>query len=572
MNKPEFDRSVTILGHHKDDWARLPVGEKLRYLQELGQKTREVAEPWVDAAVRAKGIPSGSPLVGEEWMSGPWALLYGINRLIRTLQAIEKGHASLLKCGAVRTRANGQVVVEVFPVNIFDRLLLNGYTAEVWMQPDVTPDNLHENMASFYKQPSPEGKVVLVLGAGNIASIAPLDLLYKLFAEGHVCLLKMHPVNEYLGPFFEEIFSSFITAGFVRSAYGGADVGAYLTAHDDIDEIHLTGDAKTYDAIVYGSGRTGEKRKQRDEPISKKRVTAELGAVCPTIVAPGPWNDADLCYQAEHIVTQKSHNGGFNCAAAQVLVLPEEWDRTADLLETLRTTIRSIQPRQPYYPGAAKRQSTAVLHHPEAELLDKPSEVTVPRTLITGLDANNADEFCFMQELFADVLAQTSLPGRNAADFLRAAVRFCNETLWGTLGANIIIHPKTIKELGSILEDAIADLRYGTIGINAWTGVGFLLSQTSWGAYPGHTHADVQSGIGVVHNSMLFDKPQKSIVRAPFYSFPRGLVHGEFHLSPKPAWFVTNKQAHTLGRRLFKFEAKPGFKHLPGIFIAALRG
>lgn len=43
-----------------------------------------------------------------------------------------------------------------------------------------------------------QGKLALVLGAGNVASIAPLDVLHKLFIENQVCLLKLNPVNDYL--------------------------------------------------------------------------------------------------------------------------------------------------------------------------------------------------------------------------------------------------------------------------------------------------------------------------------------------------------------------------------------
>ena len=54
-------------------------------------------------------------------------------------------------------------------------------------------------------------------------------------------------------------------------------------------------------------------------------MTSELGGVGPTIVVPGPWTDADIEFQAEHILTMKLHNAGSNCVAAQVLVLPREW-------------------------------------------------------------------------------------------------------------------------------------------------------------------------------------------------------------------------------------------------------
>ncbi len=568
----DLDRLVAELHVHKDAWARLTVDRKIAYLSGMRKGAAAVAGRWVADALAAKGIPPASPLAGEEWMSGPWALLFALNRLILSLEGIARDGVPALRSGAVRTRSGGQVVVDVFPNTLYDRLLVGGVTGEVWMEPGVTPENLPRHMAAFYKQSHPAGRVALVLGAGNISSIPPLDVLYKLYAEGQVCLLKLNPVNGYLGALFEQVFADLIADGYVRLAHGGADVGAYLCGHRGIDTIHMTGSDRTHDAIVFGPGEAGAARKRLKEPLLDKPITSELGNVSPTIVLPGPWSAADLRFQAEHIATQKMHNGGFNCIAAQVLVLPEEWDRTPDLLRQVGDTLRGTPRRPEYYPGAARRQQAFVERRPEALLLDSPAEGVVPRTLIPAVDPAQQDDICFRSEAFTDVLAATRLPGADAAAFLRRAVIFCNETLWGTLGANIIVYPATARSLGPALDDAIAALRYGCVGVNAWTGVGFLLAPTSWGAYPGHTLQDVGSGIGVVHNTYLFDHPQKSVVRAPFYPFPRGVAHGQLSTLPKPPWFITNKQAHNVGRRLTRFEANPHPLKLPGIVVAALRG
>ena len=97
-------------------------------------------------------------------------------------------------------------------------------------------------------------------------------------------------------------------------------------------------------------------------------------------------------------------------------------------------------------------------------------------------------------------------------------------------------------------------MRYGCIGVNAWTGVGFLVCQTPWGAYPGHTLADIRSGIGIVHNSYLFSRSQKSIVYAPFAPFPRSLLGYGGSLLPKPPWFVSNRNQLKIGLALCDFE------------------
>ncbi|MGB5891377.1 MAG: aldehyde dehydrogenase family protein [Thermoanaerobaculia bacterium] len=544
--------------------------EKLALLEQLPGRVARHADRWVEAGLAAKGLAPDSPYAGEEWTAGPWATLHGLNILIRTLGSLAEGER--LPRGPARTRHDGQVVVEVAPLDIWERLLLSGFSAEIWMQPGVTLDNLEDNRAHFYRQGSTEGRVALILGAGNVSSISPLDVLSKMVEEGMVCLLKMSPVIDYVGPILEEIFAPLVDRGFLRIAYGGTEVGTYLVGHDGIDVVHMTGSNVTHDAIVFGPGPEGEERRRRGEPLLDKPITSELGGVTPTIVVPGPWSERDLRYQAEHIATQKLHNVGFNCVAAQVLVLPADWDRTDRLLAALRETLRSVKPRPTYYPGAADRQQKAVRAHPGAEVLQPNGGSGAARTLIPGLDPEARGDISFREEHFGPVLAQTSLPGGDARSFLGHAVKFCNEQLQGSLAVNLIVHPQTAAELGGGLDDLVSELCYGTVGINVWAGAAFLLFQASWGAFPGHTLQDVQSGIGVVHNGLLFDKPERTVVRGPFYPFPRSLAHGELHWSPKPPWFVTHRQAHVACRRLTRFAAARGWRHLPGIFLASMRG
>ncbi len=563
-----LDRRLDALDESKAAWLEATLSERLELLESLRVNTDKLAAQWVQAALKAKGIASDSPIAGEEWTSGPWALMEGIQHLIGTLQALRDGD-DLLQGSSVRTRPNGQVVVRVHPANIWEKLLLSGVEAEVWMEPGVKASELKETMARFYRDPPKRGRVALVLGAGNIASIPPLDMLYKLFTEGQVCILKMNPVNDYLGSLFERIFADFVEAGFIQFAYGGVEVGRILTEHKKVEEIHITGSERTHDAIIYGTGPEGATRKEADEPRNDRRMTSELGGISPVIVVPGPWSEADLAFQAEHVATQKMHNGGFNCIASQVMVMPKTWDLGDRFVQAVRDTFARVPARTPYYPGAADRIDAVRKEHPEATVLD--SEAGTPRLLVAGIDADT-DDYCFRTEFFAGALAQTSLPGKDAEAFLRNAIAFANDRLHGTLGATILIHPETERALGSTFEELLAELRYGTIGINAWSGVNFLLPRSTWGAFPGHARNDIQSGVGVVHNALMFDRPERTVVRAPWRPFPRGVLSGQFTLLPRPPWFVTNTQAHQVGRRITAFAADPGWLKLPGIFAAALRG
>ena len=178
MKTTKIDEMVRSLQKHKNEWAALPITEKIDYLVQLQKNIDENAAHWVEEAVKAKEIIENTAGVGEEWTSGPWTVLFYLNQLIETLKAVEKGQSR--KLPSVRRRANGQVITNVFPLNLFDKLLLSGVVAEVWMQPGVTKENLEDTMAVFYKQKAVHGKVVLVLGAGNVSSIPLLDVLYKL--------------------------------------------------------------------------------------------------------------------------------------------------------------------------------------------------------------------------------------------------------------------------------------------------------------------------------------------------------------------------------------------------------
>jgi hypothetical protein len=76
----------------------------------------------------------------------------------------------------------------------------------------------------------------------------------------------------------------------------------------------------------------------------------------------------------------------------------------------------------------------------------------------------------------------------------------------------------------------------------------------------------------VVHNGFLVEKPERTVVRGPFRPFPRSFAHGEWALSPKPPWFVSNATAAGTGELLVDFAGKPSLLKVPRIFISALRG
>ncbi len=558
------DAALSDLVEGERKWAATSLRERRWLLDRVRELTGRHAQDWVDAAIGIKGLPASSPLVGEEWISGPYVMAAALGALANTLEALARGESPLDK--ARFGVAGDRVTVDVLPANAFDALLLNGFSAQVWLRRGISSAAAKAEAGLAQRDPARTNGIGAVLGAGNITSIAPLDVLYELIAHNRVVALKLNPITDPMLPVFAAILAPLIEIGAVRLLTGGAEVGGYLIGNDLVDHVHMTGSARTHDAIVWGTGAEAAERRRAGTPKLTKPVTSELGGVSPTIVLPGEWSDADIAFQAEHVATQRLHNGGYNCVASQALILSADWPQKEQFLAAVRAAVAQAPARPAYYPGSDDRVAGARTSYPRAERLGAKGE----RLLVTGIAPSPAEPL-LAEEYFAPVLGVVEIPG-TGAEFARAATRTANDAFAGTLGVNVIAMPETIDELGAAFDLMIEDLRYGTVAINAWTGVGYLTPTASWGAFPGHTIDDVQSGIGVVHNAWLIDGVERTVVRGPFRPAPRSLLRGELALTPKPPWFVGNKTAASTGRLLAGFAADPGWLRLPAIFASALRG
>lgn len=356
--------------------------------------------------------------------------------------------------------------------------------------------------------------------------------------------------------------AALVEGGFLRIVRGGAQVGAYLTQHPDVTDIHVTGSDKTHDAIVFGVGPEGDRRKAANDPLVTKPVSCELGNVSPVVIVPGVWSAKEVDYQARHVATMITNNAGFNCLTPRVIVTHKGWAQRDEFFTALEGVLSALPTRRAYYPGAETRRSAFLAVHPDAHQLGEVTSDTMPWTLVRDVDSTDVNGICLNVEAFCALTSETALDADSPADFVRKATSFCNDVVWGTLSMTLIADPRTMKdaECGPAIEQAVADLRYGSIGVNLWHAMSFAFSTTAWGAYPGHAITDIQSGSGFVGNAYLFAHPQKSVVRGPFV------------VSPAPAWFATNANAGAVMRKLLAFEASPSWAKIPGLMLAALKG
>lgn len=558
-----LDAAIDDLSAGTRTWSHLTLAQRARLLERLHATVSAVAQEWAETAATSKGLDPRHPLRGEEWLSGPYATLVALEAYRRSLEALASGRSPL---DGVKTDAapGGRLRAHVFPLAAMDSVLLSGYTGEVWFEAGVTRHQALMTAGLGQRHPTRSGGIGLVLGAGNVTSIPVLDVLYELLAHNRVVILKVNPTQDSLVPVFERALAPLIEPGLLRIVTGAGDVGAYLTDHPQVDHVHITGAAPTFDAIVWGTGAAGTRRRREERPQLKKPITSELGGVSPIIVVPGTWSAADLRFQAEHVVTMRLQNSGHNCIAGQVVILSADWPQRAAFLRELRRAFDAAPARPVWYPRSDEKLDTAAASYPDARRCGDGSRLLVE--VRAGADAAALET----TEYFAPVLGVVDLPG-NGQEFLDAAVAHANDALVGTLGANVLIDPATQSALGDGFERAIAELRYGAIAINSWTAFGFLTPTLTWGGFPGATLQDVQSGIGVVHNALLLDGVERSITRGPFRPFPRSLRGSRFSVLPKPPWFVDARTGAAVSEGFTRYRMDGNLARLAGTLVQAFR-
>jgi hypothetical protein len=501
----QLDVWLDELEQRKEAWKHTTVAKRVALLGRLRHDTYRVAEEWVETCCRLKGIDPKSQRAGEEWAMGPMIVIRNLRLLEKQLQTPAR-HASAR-------------VTRSLPGDSWDLFQWPIFRGETWSGDAGT-------------SPDVSGKLGLVLGAGNVSSIGATDVLYKMFIENQVVLLKMNPVHEALGPVMEQAFACLIESGFLKIVSGGAREGALAVQHPKVETIHVTGSHHTYEAI--------------HKLVPHKWITAELGCVSPVIVAPGKWSSRQLAYQARHVAGMLTTNAGFNCNAAQILVTSKQWAQRDKFLDEVRRALGKVASRPAYYPGARDRYAGVLKEYPQAERLGPPGEDAITWTLVAGLDPEQPQR-AFQEEAFCGVLYETALD-HGEEDFLLRAADFCNRKLWGNLSASILISPASQKT--QPWRRALEGLNYGAVGVNIWPGLIFALVNLPWGAFPGNTPDNIQSGLGFVHNTTGVLNPEKAVLYGPFWT------------PLKMPWKSGFPRMRSMARALTDFEYMPSWKTL----------
>lgn len=566
-NVTEFSRATSTarmdeIVHRLRDGARrfvsLSLDERIALARSMQRGYLRIAEASVRAACEVRGLPPES--AGEQWGSGPVCVVRALRLAIESLESIKRSGTT--KIGKIGRTIDGRLAVNVFPASAIDGILFSSVTAEVHMADGMSEEQMHESRARFYKEKDHDGRVALILGAGNVDSIVSADVITKMFNEGKVCVIKMNPVNAFLGSFLEEAYSEPIARGFLAIVYGGAEEGQYLVQHPGVDDVHLTGSDKTYDAIVWGpAGPERDRRKSNGQPLVTKPVTAELGNVSPIIVVPGPYSRKELLHQAEDVAGALVMGSSFLCCTGKVVVTAKDWPQREEFLDAIKAVLARTPPRVAYYPGAIERFRAFTAGRAALWTSGARDGDVLPWAFATHLDSANASDIAFTSESFCPVLFEAAVGSSDPEEFLETAVNFANEKLWGTLNATLIVHPKVQKDktLGPAVERAITRLRYGTVGVNGYPVMSFAFMTPPWGGHPGSTAENIQSGTGWVHNSCMLEGVEKAVLRNPITAFP------------KPIYFPSHRSAGIVAPRLVALEERGSWAKVPAVVAAAMR-
>lgn len=107
-------------------------------------------------------------------------------------------------------------------------------------------------------------------------------------------------------------------------------------------------------------------------------------------------------------------------------------------------------------------------------------------------------------ENWVGVLQQVDIAGGGRAEtFLPQAVNLANDRCWGTLSCTFIVDPRTQSSSASVVDKAIADLRYGSVCVNLPSILGYAVMKLVWGGFPEAT-PQVPNSRHVTSGDMLF--------------------------------------------------------------------
>jgi len=512
-------------------WAATPPAERLHLLEQVRENLQRFGDELGASDARMK-----NDLIGEDVYSVPvskFATVVIMATAVTAAIEVYEGlvHGEMPKPLSVTNVDDGLYDIKVFPSSTKDRLLHADRTDVIRVKGEPKQVNPMDKPAG----------IIAVLGAGNYSS--SLEMIKAIFFENCAVVHKPHHLNAETDKVWAKVMQPLVNHRVL--AFADHDQGRALTPLPGLSKIYFTGGTGTAKAILSAT----------DTPL-----VSECGGNNPCIVVPGdrPWTDKELTHQAQQIVTTRKLNGGAICGSVQTLVTSEHWPQREAFLDAIRKAVVEDTPAEgTYYPGSGEVKERFLEAYPDGEVL-KPEGGKHRNSEVVLIAGAEEESYATENEAFCQILSEVPLDvPANATDFLPRAVAFCNTHLHGTLGSSILIDEDTKKAHQAVLDQAVTDMEYGAVAINAMPPFVFLSPWLTWGG--NEEGKEFVSGAGNFGNAMCFENVEKSILTTGFMS-PGHMIK-------------TNKAAFDdMATNMTRYAVEPSWMNLTCLVGDAVRG
>lgn len=547
----DLERALSELTAGASVLAALPAGDLAALLRATLPLVVAEAERVVFAFCCARGLDPVSPAAAEVWLEGPRALALGARLFADALDSAAGRRDPRLLHSRVGTLLDGRAVVRFDAPSGAGRVLHGGLSAEARLAAGVRANDVARRVGARAGGATEPG-ITLVLAAGTTCLRASVDALRAVAIERRAVLFSLPPELEALGAALELALAPLVHCGLFRAVVADEAL-SHAVAHDPlVGAVHVYGSRAAHDELVWGpAGADRAARLAAGAPWLAKPVTSALGNATPILVAPYLYAAGDLAFQAESVATQVAWGGGFDPAAARVLVVARDWAQRGLFVDLVAAALAALPPRAAPHAGDAERFEAALAARGDVVRPGGPTEPSVLGwALVRDLAPAALAEALFSADPLGPVLGVVGLDSEGPADFLRVGAGFCDEQLEGTLCASILAPPHWAEEpaLSAALDGVIDGLRYGVVALGAWPGLAFAMGTPPWGAHPSATLAEPGSGLGFTQDADGLGSlglVDKVVLRSPIRARPR------------PAWHAAHPHRLELARRLTRLAAFP---------------
>ncbi|MFI3246364.1 MAG: hypothetical protein R3Y10_07730 [Ferrimonas sp.] len=499
-------------------WSDSSVLQRLHLLEQLRYQLQVQAERLAQADAQMKNCLLGDTLYGvlESQLATAIPMAQTITATIHLYETLAHGH--LPAATETQEVSADEFRVGVFPHSGQDKLLASSQRGYVITEGRPTQFNPLQQ------------SVGLVAVLGSDCESSPMEVIKALFWRNQTVVYLPHPINQSSSTVWSTIFAPLIAAQVLVMAT--TNDSSYSKQCSEIsidprfDAIYCTGYSTAAPVTAAGAS---------------VPILSDCGSNNPALIVPGitPWSEAQIRHYAQQFVRQTLYNGGADCGRIQTLITSRQWPQRGEFLAALTQAFEQEPVLGSYYPSSDATWQCFADAYPVAQVFHEALPQSRRSMLISAMAS---DSYGTQRQVFAPILAEVTLDvAADAGEFLPAAVQYCNQKLYGSLAATIVIDEATQAQHLSQLDQCILGLHYGAVGINSLPLTMRWNPYLNWGQYASTSNllADSQPYVG---NALGFARVSKSILWDRFdsandwFSGETSTSNALMHYALAPTW------------------------------------